>query len=147
MTGTTERGRMLVISGPSGSGKSTICRELLKDDRVEFSVSVTTRPIREGEVDGRDYIFMSTDDFRKRSESGEFIEFAEVHGNMYGTLREPMEVALSAGRVYLVEIDVQGANQLKLLGTPGIYTFIAPPSFDVLRERLCREAGQIVVTA
>ena len=129
-------GRMLVISGPSGCGKSTICRELLKDDRVVFSVSVTTRPIREGEVDGRDYLFMTPDAFRERAASGEFIEYAEVHGNMYGTLREPMNEALAKGNVYLVEIDVQGANQLKQQGIPGIYTFIAPPSFDVLRQRL-----------
>jgi guanylate kinase len=135
-TETTKNGRMLIISGPSGCGKSTICRELLKDDRVEFSVSVTTRPIREGEVDGRDYRFMTTDDFRELAKTGDFIEYAEVHGNMYGTLRGPMEAALAAGRVYLVEIDVQGANQLKQQGIPAIYTFIAPPSFEVLRERL-----------
>ena len=108
----------------------------MKDDRVEFSVSVTTRPIREGEVDGRDYRFMSTDEFRELAKTGEFIEYAEVHGNMYGTLRGPMEAALAAGRVYLVEIDVQGANQLKQQGIPAIYTFIAPPNFEVLRERL-----------
>jgi len=135
-TETPKRGRMLIISGPSGCGKSTICRELMKDDRVEFSVSVTTRPIREGEVDGRDYRFMSTDEFRELAKTGEFIEYAEVHGNMYGTLRGPMEAALAAGRVYLVEIDVQGANQLKQQGIPAIYTFIAPPNFEVLRERL-----------
>ena len=135
-TESPNRGRMLIISGPSGSGKSTICKELLKDDRVEFSVSVTTRPIREGEVDGRDYRFMSTDEFRELAKTGNFIEYAEVHGNMYGTLRGPMEAALAAGRVYLVEIDVQGANQLKQQGIPAIYTFIAPPSFEILRERL-----------
>ena len=136
MAETPNTGRMLVISGPSGCGKSTICKELLSDDRVVFSVSVTTRPIREGEVDGRDYIFMTPDAFRERAASGEFIEYAEVHGNMYGTLREPMDKALAAGFVFLVEIDVQGANQLKQQGIPGIYTFIAPPSFEVLRERL-----------
>ena len=84
----TTPGKMVVISGPSGSGKSTICKRLLEDPRIVFSVSATTRKQREGEVDGRDYHFLSRDEFRKRAERGEFIEHAEVYGNMYGTLRE-----------------------------------------------------------
>ena len=127
---------MLVISGPSGCGKSTICRELLTDERVVFSVSATTRPMRVGELDGRDYRFVSTEEFSELVKAGAFIEFAEVHGNMYGTLRADMERALGAGRVYLVEIDVQGANQLQRQGVPGTYLFIAPPDFETLRERL-----------
>jgi len=87
-------------------------------------------------VDGRDYYFLSPEEFRKRVETGDFIEHAHVHGNMYGTLREPMEVALKAGRIYLLEIDVQGALQMKALDIPGMYIFIAPPNFDVLRQRL-----------
>lgn len=130
------RGRMVVISGPSGSGKSTICRKLLEDPRVVFSVSATTRKKREGEVDGRDYVFLSREDFRRRVEHGDFIEHAEVYGNMYGTLREPMQRALAAGQVFLLEIDVQGANQLRALGEPGTYVFIAPPDFEELRRRL-----------
>ncbi len=129
-------GRMLLVSGPSGCGKSTICKRLLADDRVVFSVSATTRPKRPREVDGRDYHFLSPGEFRARRDAGEFIESAEVHGNMYGTLRRPMEEALEAGQVFLVEIDVQGALQLKSLEVPGIYVFIAPPSMEVLRERL-----------
>lgn len=129
-------GRMLLVSGPSGCGKSTICKRLLEDDRVVFSVSATTRPKRPREVDGRDYHFLTPEEFRKRRAAGDFIESAEVHGNMYGTLRQPMEDALAAGQVYLVEIDVQGALQLKSLEVPGIYVFIAPPSMEVLRERL-----------
>ncbi len=130
------RGRMLVISGPSGSGKSTICRRLLEDPRVVFSVSATTRPPRRGEADGRDYIFLSPEEFRERMERGEFIESANVHGNMYGTLRQPMEDALVGGQVFLLEIDVQGALQLKSLGIVGIYVFIDAPDDDTLRERL-----------
>jgi len=131
-----ERGRVLLISGPSGCGKSTICRRLLEDPRVVFSVSATTRPMRAGEVDGQHYHFMTKEEFRSRTAAGEFIESAEVYGNMYGTLRQPMEDALAEGKVYLVEIDVQGALQLKAQGVEGIYVFIAPPSMEVLRQRL-----------
>lgn len=132
----TKRGVMLVISGPSGAGKSTICRRLLEDDQVEFSISATTRTPRRGEVDGRDYYFLDKERFRAHIEQGEFIEWAEVHGNLYGTLRGPMEDALDRGKVYLVEIDVQGGAQLKALELPGVYVFIAPPSLKELRRRL-----------
>jgi guanylate kinase len=129
-------GTMLVVSGPSGSGKSTICRRLLADPRVEFSVSATTRAPRAGEVDGHDYHFMDKARFRSEIERGAFIEWAEVHGNLYGTPRAPMERALAAGKVFLVEIDVQGGAQLKALGLPGVYVFIAPPDQASLRTRL-----------
>ena len=130
------KGRMLVISGPSGSGKSTLCQRLLEDPRVVFSVSATTRTPRTGEVDGRDYHFIDKERFRAHIEAGDFIEWAEVHGNLYGTLRRPMEEALEEGRVYLLEIDVQGGAQLKALEVPGVYVFIDPPDFDALRARL-----------
>ncbi|MEX1025119.1 MAG: guanylate kinase [Planctomycetota bacterium] len=130
------RGVLLVVSGPSGAGKSSICRRLLEDPRVEFSVSATTRTPRRGEADGRDYIFLDKERFRAYIERGEFIEWAEVHGNLYGTLRAPMEDALARGRVYLVEIDVQGGTQLKTLELPGVYVFIAPPTLKELRRRL-----------
>lgn len=129
-------GHMLLISGPSGCGKSTICDKLIEEPRVVYSVSATTRTPRPGEVDGEDYHFLSKEDFRTRIEAGDFIEHAEVHGNMYGTLRAPMEAAIAEGQVYLVEIDVQGALQLKALDVPGIYVFVAPPSFEELRKRL-----------
>ena len=131
-------GRMVVISGPSGSGKSTICKRLLEDPRVVFSVSATTRRIRPGEVDGRDYHFLSVEEFRRRIARGEFIEHAEVYGNLYGTLRQPLEQAIASGKLYLLEIDVQGALQLKALGEPGQYIFIAPPDFEELRRRLVK---------
>ncbi|MEM7310165.1 MAG: guanylate kinase [Planctomycetota bacterium] len=130
------RGAMLVISGPSGSGKSSIVKRLLLDPRVEFSISATTRTPREGEVDGVDYHFLSKEEFRRRVEGGEFIESAEVHGNLYGTLRRPMQDAIDAGRVYLLEIDVQGALQLKELGIEAAYVFVAPPRMEDLRQRL-----------
>lgn len=136
------RGQMLLVSGPSGCGKSTICRRLLEDPGVVFSVSATTRPMRPGEVDGRDYHFLGRDEFRERIQRGEFIEWAEVYGNLYGTLRAPMDEAIAAGLTYLVEIDVQGALQLKALGIPGLYVFIAPPSFEVLRRRLTQRGTE-----
>lgn len=136
MTGETGKGKMLLISGPSGCGKSTICKRLLEDPLVEFSVSATTREPRAGEVDGRDYHFLDVNDFRARIKAGEFLESAEVYGNMYGTLRAPMREAIDGGRIYLVEIDVQGALQLKALQETGVYVFVAPPNMEVLRQRL-----------
>ena len=132
----TSPGILLVVSGPSGCGKSTICRRLLEDARVEFSISATTRPMRGGEVDGEDYHFIDQEVFRRHIEQGDFIEWAEVHGNLYGTLRAPMEEAMAAGRVFLVEIDVQGGAQLKALELEGRYVFIAPPSMEELERRL-----------
>jgi len=138
---------MVLISGPSGCGKSTIIQRLLSCPEVEFSVSATTRPIREGEVDGADYHFLSQEEFRSRVEAGAFIEWAEVYGNLYGTLRAPMESAIASGRVFLVEIDVQGALQLRALGEDGLFVFIAPPSFEELQKRLVgrgTEAPEVV---
>ena len=136
MGGAREPGQMLVISGPSGSGKSTICRRILELPDVVFSVSATTRKKRPREVDGRDYVFVDKQRFRAHIENGDFIEWAEVHGNLYGTLREPMTRALAAGQLYLVEIDVQGGAQLKALEVPGEYVFIAPPDMETLEARL-----------
>ena len=133
-------GKMLVISGPSGSGKTSICKRLLEDPRVEFSVSATTRVARPGEVDGRDYHFVTPEWFRQQIQAGAFIEHAEVHGNMYGTLRAPIGEAVERGAVFLLEIDVQGALQLKALGEPGLHVFIAPPDMEELRRRLVGRA-------
>lgn len=127
---------MLLISGPSGCGKSSICERLREDPRVVFSVSATTRDPRSGEENGREYEFLSKEEFRQRIQAGAFIEHAEVYGNMYGTLRDPMRAAIERGLVYLVEIDVQGALQLKALDEPGVYVFVAPPDFETLRQRL-----------
>ena len=130
------KGQMVLISGPSGCGKSTICRHLRLDPRVKFSVSATTRPMREGEEHGKDYYFLSTEEFVEKQKAGQFIESAEVYGNLYGTLREPMQAAIDEGFVYLVEIDVQGAMQMKRAGEPGTYIFVAPPSLEALKTRL-----------
>lgn len=142
MTRFAGTGRMVVISGPSGSGKSTICKRLLQDPRYVFSVSATTRARRAGEVDGVDYHFLTPAEFRERVERGEFIEHAEVHGNLYGTLRGPIEQVVGEGKVYVLEIDVQGALQLKGLGVEGLYVFVAPPDFEELRRRLVARATE-----
>ncbi len=132
------KGQMLVISGPSGAGKSTICNALRKHPDVEFSVSATTRPPRKGELDGREYHFITRAKFREHIEHGDFIEHAEVYGNLYGTLRAPIDDCLKRGKTFLLEIDVQGALQLKELGIEGLYVFIAPPDLETLRERLVK---------
>ena len=129
-------GRVVVMSGPSGAGKTSVCRELKKHPRVEFSVSATTRAPREHEVDGVDYHFLDREEFERRVEAGEFIEHAEYSGNYYGTLRAPMERALAEGRVYVLEIEVQGTKQLRDSGLEATYIFVAPPSLDEVRRRL-----------
>lgn len=129
-------GKLVVISGPSGAGKTSVCRELKKDPRVTFSVSATTRPRRAGEVDGRDYHFLSEAEFLARRQAGEFLESACYNDHHYGTLRAPMEAALSAGQSFVVEIEVQGTRQLRENCVAGIYIFVVPPSLEELRRRL-----------
>lgn len=127
---------MVVISGPSGSGKTTVVRALKREPRVEFSVSATTRKVRNGERDGVDYHFLTRADFEARIAAGEFLEWAEYNGRLYGTLRAPLRAALSAGKIFLLEIEVKGTQQLRQAGEPGLYVFLAPPSIDELRRRL-----------
>lgn len=134
------KGRMVVISGPSGAGKSTVCRRLIEDPRIEFSVSATTRPPRKGEVDGRDYVFISPEQFSDLRQKGAFLEQAEVHGHLYGTLSAQKDEAVENGKIFLLEIDVQGANQLRAQDIAGLFLFIAPPDFEELRRRLVARA-------
>lgn len=130
--------RLVVVSGPSGVGKTTLCRVLLADTRLVASVSCTTRAPRSGEENGRDYQFLSREEFDRRAAMGGFLEYATVHDNLYGTPREPVENALRQGRCPLLDIDVQGADQVREKGIPAAYVFIAPRNPDVLRERLLR---------
>jgi guanylate kinase len=132
------RGRVVVISGPSGCGKTSVVNELAKDPRFVRSISATTRPPRAGERDGREYHFTDEASFRSGIAAGRFIEWAEVYGRLYGTPREPLERALEEGKFVLLNIDVQGARQLRDRGEPGLYVFLAPPSLEVLEERLRR---------
>nr|WP_273720572.1 MULTISPECIES: guanylate kinase [unclassified Bartonella] len=135
------RGFLLILSSPSGAGKSTLSRLLLKDRQLELSVSMTTRKRRPSEVDGLHYHFISKKEFERKRDGDEFIEWAEVHGNYYGTLRESVENVLSAGRDMLFDIDYQGTEQLqKKLPNDTVSVFILPPSMKELISRLHRRA-------
>ena len=136
------RGLMLVLSSPSGAGKTTLSRMLLKADRhVELSVSVTTRPQRRGEVDGRDYHFIDLHRFQAMVKSGKLLEWAEVFGHCYGTPRQPVEKALQAGRDVLFDIDWQGTQQLSEKARDDLVSvFILPPTAKELERRLKRRA-------
>lgn len=127
----------IILSSPSGGGKTTIAHELLalRDD-VGYSVSCTTRPPREGEVNGRDYHFRSVDDFRRGQDAGEFAESAEVHGHLYGTLRREVAKVLASGRHVIMDIDVQGAQQFSAAFPESVLIFILPPSPEALVDRL-----------
>jgi guanylate kinase len=136
------RGVMLVLSSPSGAGKTTLSRMLLKADRhIDLSVSVTTRPQRPGEVDGRDYHFIDKVRFESMVKSGKLLEWAEVFGHRYGTPRIPVEKALRAGRDVLFDIDWQGTQQLREKARHDLVSvFILPPSVKELQHRLERRA-------
>jgi guanylate kinase len=129
--------KVFVITGPSGVGKGTLIRELLQRiPTLELSISATTREPREGEADGRDYHFLSAEEFDRRAETKDFLEFASYSGNRYGTLRSEVERRLSAGHSVVLEIEVQGAQQVRAAKPDSIQIFIAPPDPAVLRERL-----------
>ena len=136
------RGLLLVMSSPSGAGKSTLSRRLLAADRrITMSVSVTTRPPRPGEVDGKDYHFIAKDEFARLRDGGELLEYAEVFGNFYGTPKKPVEDALSKGRDVLFDIDWQGTQQLaQAMEDDLVRIFILPPSAEELRQRLINRA-------
>ena len=132
----SDHAKVVVVSGPTASGKSTLWQRLVEHPRVDFSVSATTRPPRDGEEDGRDYRFLSQEEFDALVAEDAFLEHATVHGRSYGTLRADVEKSLEAGHHVVLEIDVQGADQVRESGLPQVSLFIQPPSLEVLRERL-----------
>jgi guanylate kinase len=136
--GSEYRRFVVVISGPSGAGKSSFVKALLgryPRDLV-YSVSATTRPRREHEVEGRDYFFLGREEFQRRVDAGEFVEHAEVHGELYGTLKSQTEAVLRSGRNVLLDIDVQGGRSVRRIYPDGVYIFVLPPSLADLEERL-----------
>lgn len=132
-----ERGILFVISSPSGGGKGTLIRRILTHmPRLGYSVSWTTRAPRQAEKNGRDYHFVTEEEFKAARERGEFLEWAIVHGHLYGTSLKVVERELAAGRDIVLEIDVQGASTVRRAGIEAVSIFILPPSFEILRRRL-----------
>lgn len=146
--GLPRKGLVFVLSSPSGAGKSTLSRLLLEGDgNVQLSISVTTRARRGNEVEGRHYYFLDVPRFREMAEGGRLLEHAEVHGNLYGTPRAPVEAALAAGRDVLFDIDWQGTRQLaQAMPDDVVRVFVLPPSMRELRARLERRAEDAAET-
>ncbi|MHB8170070.1 MAG: guanylate kinase [Thermincolia bacterium] len=133
----TKQGMLLVVSGPSGAGKGTLCKNLInKYQQVRYSVSATTRPPRTGEADGKDYFFKTREEFEGMIAQEELLEWAGVHDNYYGTPKEPVMAALDRGKDIILEIDVQGALQVKEKFPDAVFIYILPPSMKELEQRL-----------
>ncbi|MBA2441685.1 MAG: guanylate kinase [Rubrobacter sp.] len=131
------RGRLVVVSGPSGAGKSTLIKEALAEvPELAYSVSATTRPPREGEVDGRDYFFLSRGEFERRISEGSFLEWAEYSGNLYGTPEHPVEESLESGHSVILEIELQGARKVHEKRPDAVMVFVRAPSIEETQRRL-----------
>ncbi|HVY54458.1 MAG TPA: guanylate kinase [Thermodesulfobacteriota bacterium] len=136
-------GNIFIISGPSGGGKTTLVKKVLESmNNLRFSVSCTTRKPRPGEVNGRDYIFVSDSGFGKMIEEGKFAEYAKVHDHMYGTPIAELDNAAKSGDDLILDIDVQGARQIRQRFGSGVYCFVLPSSFEILKERLKRRGSE-----
>jgi len=154
---------LLVLSAPSGGGKTTIAKNLLQArDDLAYSVSATTRPRREGERDGADYHFLTRDEFLRRVDAGEFLEWATYAGNLYGTLRSEIDRIIGRGRTAVLDIEIEGARQIRASFPNSLHVFVLPPSADVLigrltgrntepaeviRERITRAADELAAVA
>ncbi|MDD6204917.1 MAG: guanylate kinase [Firmicutes bacterium] len=146
----TQKGLLIVISGPSGCGKGTICKELRRQHpEIKVSVSATTREIRSGETDGKDYFFISKEEFERHIEEGEFLEYARIYsGNYYGTPKKYVRDTLLSGNDLILEIDIQGALQVKEKFEEGVFIFLVPPSMEELHRRLVqrgRETPELIM--
>lgn len=132
-----DKGFLLVISGPSGVGKGTVCQEVMNQNKdVLYSVSATTRKKRPMEVDGENYYYYSTDEFQKKIEENNFLEYANVHGNWYGTPKDFVLKGVENGEIIILEIDVQGALQVKKNYPHGVFVFLLPPTLEELKRRI-----------
>ncbi|OOM13647.1 guanylate kinase [Clostridium saccharobutylicum] len=137
------RGLLIVISGPSGAGKGTICKKFLdRHPDVALSVSATTRSPRNGEVDGINYYFMSKEEFKEKIEANDFLEYAEVYDNYYGTPKSNVEEVLESGKDVILEIDIQGALKVKENTEEGVFIFILPPSMEELKQRIIKRGSE-----
>ena len=131
------KGLLLVVSGPSGAGKGTICKALLnKNDQIKLSVSATTRKPRNGEVHGVNYFFIEKEEFTKMIENGEFLEYAQIYDNFYGTPKAAIIECLENGQDVILEIEMQGARQIKEVYPEGVFIFVLPPSLEELKSRI-----------
>ncbi len=138
-----DKGLLLVISGPSGSGKGTICKKLLnRNQNINFSISATTRKPRKGEAEGINYFFVSENEFEDMMKNQEFLEYANVHGNFYGTPKKQVFEKLNQGENIILEIDVQGALQVKKIYPEGVFIFILPPSLEELENRIVKRGTE-----
>ena len=134
-----KKGKIIVISGPSGCGKTTICKELIKrNNNIVFSVSYTTRPKKKGEIDGKDYFFVSEIEFLKMVRQRKFVEWAKVYNNYYGTPKKNLVETIKSGKDILLEIDVQGGKNIKKQYPESLCIFVLPPSLEVLKERIVK---------
>ena len=146
-TPNTYQGSMLMIVAPSGAGKSSLVNALLESDhRLQLSLSCTTRAPRAGELDGRDYSFITKETFLAKQAAGDFLESAQVHGNLYGTSRSWIEGQMQQGQDVILEIDWQGAQQIRKLIPQVIWVFIFPPSIEALAERLHKRGQDDEIT-
>ncbi|MGI6224910.1 MAG: guanylate kinase [Peptococcales bacterium] len=131
-----KEGILIVLSGPSGAGKGTICKKLLKETNIQYSISATTRKARPGEEDGRDYFFISKEEFENKLQENGFLEWAQVYDNYYGTPKQFVEEVLAQGKDCILEIDPQGAKKVKEENPDCVLIFIAPPSMEELETRI-----------
>lgn len=137
-----KKGILVVLSGPSGAGKGTICKALLQGGDFWLSVSATTRNPRAGEIEGKNYYFISKEEFVNRIDNNDFLEYAEVYGNFYGTPRSKVIEAIDSGKNVILEIDIQGALKVKEAYPGGVFIFILPPSMEELKQRIINRGSE-----